>query len=102
MNNLKQKIFSAALFLFFPSLAFTDNAQNVSALPLIDKGQQQVLKDHFNTGLKDFNIGSYEFALPELVASTAVTGVYSWQTWYVNAYTTLGVIYEFHSKDPKN
>jgi hypothetical protein len=97
------KQFLAASILILSGLTIAEGQTiTPTTTPGVSINDQTTLKNHYEQGMKDFQLGQFEFALPELIASTAVLENYSWQTWYVNAYITMGVIYEFHSKDPKN
>lgn len=66
----------------------------------IDPSVQALMKQHFTKGMEAFSLDSFGVAINELKAATAVKTKFPWQTWYVSAYKTLGVIYEFHSNDP--
>jgi hypothetical protein len=57
------------------------------------------MKDHFRKGMKFFMKDQYDAAIPDLIASTMIVDPYTWNYWYAEAYATLGVIYEFHSKE---
>lgn len=57
------------------------------------------MKDHFRKGMKFFMKDQYDAAIPDLLASTMIVDPYTWNYWYAEAYATLGVIYEFHSKE---
>jgi hypothetical protein len=59
------------------------------------------MKDHFRAGMKLFMKDKWDAAIPELIASTMIVDPFTWNYWYAEAYATLGVIYEFHSKDPQ-
>src|SRR5665213_603594 len=74
-----------------------------SSAPVVpDQKMQDSMKAHFEEGMKQFHIEDYDYAVPELMMATAVTDKYDWQTWYIEAYNTLGIIYEFHSKEDKH
>jgi len=66
------------------------------AADLSTKGK---MKDHFRKGMKFFMKDQYDAAIPDLIASTMIVDPYTWNYWYAEAYATLGVIYEFHSKE---
>jgi len=99
---IKKLLFFAYVFLGGLTFSYSQSISPTPSGTTTDPGQIINLKNHFEQGMKDFQLNSYEFALPELIAATSVQGVFPWQTWYVSSYTTMGVIYEFHSKDPKN
>jgi hypothetical protein len=65
-----------------------------------DFSKKGKMKDHFRKGMKLFMKDQYDAAIPDLIASTMIVDPYTWDYWYAEAYATLGVIYEFHSKDP--
>jgi hypothetical protein len=83
------------------ALASSDQVTDSSSTrPTVDVATQNDLKAHFQEGMKYFHVDDFDLAVPELLASTSVKEKYDWQTWYVTAYTTLGAIFQFHSKDP--
>jgi hypothetical protein len=74
----------------------TNNVIEGLAADLSTKG---TMKDHFRKGMKFFMKDQYDAAIPDLIASTMIVDPYTWNYWYAEAYATLGVIYEFHSKE---
>ena len=72
------------------------------ATPGVDPKTQDQMKAHYEEGMNRFHLQDYDFAVPDLIASTSVKESYTWQTWYIQAYNTLGIIYQFHSKDDKH
>lgn len=77
------------------STSTNDVIQDLAA-DLSTKGK---MKDHFRKGMKFFMKDQYDAAIPDLMASTMIVDPYTWDYWYAEAYATLGVIYEFHSKE---
>jgi hypothetical protein len=66
----------------------------------VDLDTQKQMEDHFQNGMSFFSTDKFDTAVSELLDSTSIKTVLPWQTWYATAYKTIGVIYEFHSKDP--
>jgi hypothetical protein len=76
------------------------NANDVMENLAADLSTKGKMKDHFRVGMKFFMKDQYDAAIPDLIAATMIVDPYTWNYWYAEAYATLGVIYEFHSKDP--
>jgi hypothetical protein len=77
-------------------ISTNDVVENLAA----DLSTKGTMKDHFRVGMKFFMKDQYDAAIPDLIAATMIVDPYTWNYWYAEAYATLGVIYEFHSKDP--
>lgn len=77
--------------------------QTISAtMSDVDLDTQKQMEEHFRNGMSFFSADNFDNAASELLASTSIKTVLPWQTWYPTAYKTLGIIYEFHSKDPNH
>jgi hypothetical protein len=87
------------VFLFLMGSACWGQAVS-SATQDVDLDTQKQMEDHFRQGMSFFSADKYDAAASELLESTSIKTALSWQTWYPTAYKTLGIIYEFHSKDP--
>jgi hypothetical protein len=90
-------------FLFSFLMASVCWGQTISSTTSdVDLDTQKQMENHFQNGMSFFSTDNFDNAASELSASTSIQSVLPWQTWYATAYKTLGVIYEFHSKDPNH
>lgn len=78
-----------------PLPAGTMESQLASDLSTVGK-----MKDHFRIGMSFFLKDRWGQAIPELMASTMAIDPRVWDYFYAEAYATLGVIYEFHNRQP--
>jgi TPR repeat protein len=65
-----------------------------------DMATKGKMREHYRKGASLFMARKYEEAVPELSAATMIVDPYVWKYWYAEAYSLLGVIFEFHRSDP--
>lgn len=65
-----------------------------------DLSTHGTMKGHYHRGMEFYRKRLYDKAVPELIASTMIVDPFTWNYWYAEAYATLGIIYEFHRKEP--